>query len=473
MSDMQPSPAETTIPDFIKLQQVPVNYIQQVETDLLESVVFNQGSATQDGFARFTLQNKGFLHSHSKLFLSVEPADTNQDAYFSPHLGVGQVIKKAVLKIGNKAINELDSWGGLYAVKSSLLTNETNIERELYMTGRYMNHKFVYNDESEVNASAIGLDTGVENDVDADKLFLPDFAVMNGTSAGTKAECPSFMVDLSDLFPFLKVHQLPLYMINEPINIELTFHPTTKFRTQIADTDTTDIAMNIVQSQLKFCADYIFYGATDEMERYANANRDMSFSFSDYRLVEHTTNSTSLGSGVIRNLGMANRLVPRVITTLPYDADTYNEETILGQYVSMSPFINASGVQTGSLKYNIRYNDRFEYTSDVDNTSRLFSIFTDSEGVPFVNRSEYSDQAVDIITSTENFEGRDQSDNLAGHFFYLSSRLSNGRVGQRGIELHISGDWASSGRQVNMLRCYCEYLRVARLVDGMFEVYNA
>ena len=141
-----------------------------------------------------------------------------------------------------------------------------------------MNHKFVYNDESEVNASAIGLDTGVENDVDADKLFLPDFAVMNGTSAGTKAECPSFMVDLSDLFPFLKVHQLPLYMINEPINIELTFHPTTKFRTQIADTDTTDIAMNIVQSQLKFCADYIFYGATDEMERYANANRDMSFS---------------------------------------------------------------------------------------------------------------------------------------------------------------------------------------------------
>ena len=97
MSDMQPSPAETSIPDFIKLQQVPVNYIQQVETDLLESVVFNQGSATQDGFARFTLQNKGFLHSHSKLFLSVEPASTNQDAYFSPHLGIGQVIKKEVL----------------------------------------------------------------------------------------------------------------------------------------------------------------------------------------------------------------------------------------------------------------------------------------------------------------------------------------------------------------------------------------
>jgi hypothetical protein len=473
MSD-QPSPAETSIPDFIKLQQVPVNYVQQVETDLLESVVFNQGSATQDGFARFTLQNKGFLHSHSKLFISVEPSATNQDVYFAPHMGVAQVIKKAVLKIGNKALNELDSWGGLFGVKSALLTNETNIERELYMTGRYMNHKFVYDTDSEVNASSYGLDVGVENDVDADKLFLPDWAVMNGTSAGTKAECPSFMVDLSDLFPFLKVHQLPLYMINEPINIELTFHPTTKQRTQIASTDTADIAMNIVQSELKFCADYIFYGASDEMERYANANRDMSFSFSDYRLVEHTTSPSALGSGVIRNLGMANRLVPRVITTLPYDSATYNEETILGQYVSLSPEINASGKQVGSLKYNIRYNDRFEYTSDIDNTARLFSLFTDSEGVPFVSRSEFSDQATaGTITDTENFEGREQKGNLNGHFFYLGSRLSNGRVGQRGIEVHLSGSWASSGRQVNMMRSYCEYLRVARLVDGMMEIYNA
>tara|TARA_R100001086_G_scaffold224207_1_gene142127 strand:- start:168 stop:1583 length:1416 start_codon:yes stop_codon:yes gene_type:complete len=471
MSDMQPSPTEISIPDFIKLQQVPVNYIQQVETDLLEAVVFNQGSTTQDGFARFTLQNKGFLHSHSKLFISVEPNATNQDVYFAPHLGIAQVIKKAVLKIGNKAINEIDSWGGLFGVKSSLINNETNIERELYMTGRYMNHKFVYNDESEVNASSYGLDTGVENDVDTDKLFLPDWAVMN---ANAKTECPSFMVDLSDLFPFLKVHQLALYMINEPINIELTFHPTTKFRTQIANTDTADIPMNIVQSELKFCADYIFYGATDEMERYANANRDMSFSFSDYRLVEHTTSPTALASGVIRNLGMANRLVPRVITTLPYNATIYNEDTILGQYVSLSPEINASGKQVGSLKYNIRYNDRFEYTSDVDNTARLFSILTDSEGVPFVSRSEYSDQATaGTITDTEMFEGREQKGNLDGHFFYLGSRLSNGRVGQRGIELHLSGSWKTSGRQVNLMRSYCEYLRVARLVDGMFEVYNA
>ena len=95
------SRAPSDIPNFLMLKQIPVNYIQRVETDLLEPVVFNQGNTTTDGFTRFTLQNKGFLHSHSKLFVTLKPASGLNDAYLSPHLGIGQIIKKAVLKIGN------------------------------------------------------------------------------------------------------------------------------------------------------------------------------------------------------------------------------------------------------------------------------------------------------------------------------------------------------------------------------------
>jgi hypothetical protein len=456
------------IPNFVQLQQVPVNYIQQVETDLLEPVVFNQGGTTTDGFCRFTLQNKGFLHSHSKVFLSVEPQGnaSTTDCYFAPHLGVGQVIKKAVLKIGNKTLNEVDSWAGLYAVKSALLNNETNIERELYMTGRSQNYKFIYNDGDNKLADKVGLDTGME--VDDDTVFLPDWAIMDGTKL---TECPSYMVDLSDLFPFLKIHQLPLYMIREPINIELHFHQTTQHRCQIAGTDTVGKEMFIVRNELKFCADYIFYGATDEMERYANANKDLSFSFVDYRVVENTLSHADLASGVIRNLGMANRMVPRIIATLPDTA--LNEATILGQYNSIAPFLNASGVQGAGLKYNIRYNDRYEFTSDVDNTARLFSIITDSEGVPFINRTVFASQGDMLDAGNEFYEGRQQDLNLDGHQFYLGTKLTNGRVGQRGVELHLSGDWADSGRTPTLLRVYCEYLRVARLVDGMMEIYNA
>ena len=58
------------IPDFIKLGQIGTTGMMKIETDLLEPVVFNDpASNSVDGFVRFELQNKGFLHSNSKLFV--------------------------------------------------------------------------------------------------------------------------------------------------------------------------------------------------------------------------------------------------------------------------------------------------------------------------------------------------------------------------------------------------------------------
>ena len=460
---------DADIPNFLMLDQIPANYTQQLETDLLEPVVFSQGATNTDGFCRFTLQNKGFLHSHSKIFVSLKPNASQTNVFLQPHVGIGQIIKKAVLKIGNKTLNEIDSWASLHAVKSSLITNENNREREMYMTGRFMNHDFIYNDDSKVFANSYGLDNGVEYSSTGSSLEQPSWAIMDGTKPD---ECPSYSIDLSDLFPFLKVNQLPLYLIKEPINIELTFEPTTKRRVQITNGISADLPCEIVRDELKFCADYIFYGSSNEMDRFAmGRGKDMNFSFVDYRLVEHTTSPTQLGSTVIRNLGMANRMVPRIITLLA--ADDQDEDTIFGKNNSMAPFVSANGV-SGGVKYNVRYNDRFEFTSDVDNIARLFSVFQQSEGVPFITRQEFSDcGSVAGAITTRTFQGRDQSTTMSGHMFYLATRLTNGRVGQRGIEVHVSGDFPDSGRVLNLMRCFCEYIRVGRLSNGYFEIYNA
>lgn len=471
-----------SIPNLISLSQIPVNMEQKIESDLLESVVFTQGSATQDGFARFTLQNKGFLHSHSKLFMSVEAGTGVASGYFNPATGIGQIVKKAVLKIGNKTLNEVSSWDALFGVKSSLIKNENNVEREFYTTGRFMNHDFDYASGTP-NATKYGLDNGYEY-TDND-LKVPVWATMDTAS---KSESPTFSIDLSDLFPFLKVNQLALYMIKEPINIELTFYPTTKSRLQIGVGDTGDVEQLIRVNDLKFCADYVYYGASDEMTRFANANKEMSFSFVDYRLVESTVSSGSLTTGLIRNLGMANRLVPRIITTLANGAKS--ETSILSQANSQSPpvsgltddpanpgtgLVNTGGVP-GAFKYNVRYNDRYEFSSDVTNTARLFSILTDSEGVPFLSRSEFANQK-DTITA-KTLQGRAQNTNLAGQFFYLGTKLTGGRVGQRGLEVHLSGGFGAVGiggvaSDATVMRNFCEYLRVARLSDGYFDVLNA
>ena len=148
----------SSVPDFLRLQSVPVNFLQQLETDLLEPVVFSDGSgATVDGFCRFTLQNKGFLHSHSKLFLSLVPGTGVTRAIFPPNVGIGSIISRAVLKIGNKVLNEITDWDYLHSMQSTKITNENNVERELYTTGRYLNHAFNYTPGLDVNASTYGV----------------------------------------------------------------------------------------------------------------------------------------------------------------------------------------------------------------------------------------------------------------------------------------------------------------------------
>lgn len=448
-----------SIPDFISLSKIPVNFAQQLETDLLEPVVFNQGDLASDGFCRFTLQNKGFLHSHSKLFVSVEAGTGVNSGYFNPATGIGQIVKKAVLKIGNKTINEISSWDSLHSVKSALIKNENNVEREFYTTGRFMNNSFDYATGSNV-ATKYGLDNGYE--YNEDELNIPPWAEMD---TDYKAQSPTFAIDISDLFPFLKVNSLALYMYKEPINIELHFYPTSGSRIQVDAEDDAASGHLIRRNDLKFCADYIFYGEADEMARFAAANSEMNFSFVDYRLVETSVNQTKLASGIIRNLGMANRIVPRVITT--FSDSTQGETQILTAASSFTPDQDGDGV-VGEVKYNIRYNDRYEYTSDVKNPARLFSILTDSEGVPFLTRSQYSNEKATITAKT--LQGRAQNTGLQGQFFYIGSKLTGGRVGQRGLELHIS---AQNNTNADTLRNFCEYLRVGRLIDGYFEVFNA
>ena len=457
------------IPNFLKLSQIPVNYLQEVETDVLDPVIFNEGSgATTDGFCRFTLQNKGFLHSHSKLLLSLTPAATVARAFYPPNVGVNSIIKSAVLKVGNKVLNEISDWNKFMALKSSHISCENNVERELYTTGRFMNHKFIYTNGETRNASGYGLANGREDYIDNDLLQMP-FALMEG---GSPAQSPSYSVDLSDLFPFLKVHSLPLYMIDEPINIELTFVPPAQQRVTIANGDTAAQDFVIDRNELKFVADYIFYSpSTDAMQQFAEQNKNMSFSFVDYRSATTTVSATTLQSATVRNIGMANRQVTKVLTAF-FSLDA-SETAILNSYAMKGPEVGTAANldKTGTIEWNIRYNDRFEYSSNVANVARLHNLTTDADGMIFQTRSEYSGQGGGFAIASL-FEGMDENGQLQSQMFMLANKLTGGRVGSRGIEIHVKVNNLTELGTDGIMLNWSEYLRVANLSGGVIDIYN-
>ena len=487
MSDLGPPPTELPrgtveqqykpdVPNFMRLGSVPVNYLQQVETDLLEPVVFQDGNGSSvDGFVRFQVQPKGFLHSHSKIFMSLVPPAAATRVIYPANVGVGSVVKKAVLKIGNKVLNEISDWDHLHAFHSTKISNENNVERELYTTGRYMNQKYNFDNGagSKIVAAGVSLQTSRDPVTDYDESVqcnLEPVAVMEGANP---AESPSYAIDLSDLFPFLKVHQLPLYMIQEPVTIELTLRPPVAHRVVRVDPAAAGSSQNlsyaIDQTELKMCADYVFYGATDEMERYAEANKVLTFPFVDYRATSTSTTSAALQSDTVRNLGMASRLVSKVITM--FNADRKGEDDLFLQLASLSTATSASkGVEP--IRFNVRYNDKFEFSSNITNTARLFSLLQQAEGMAFVSRDQYSSQGGGYEAGdggTHTFEGINQT-SIAGKFFYTSVKLTGGRVGSRGIELHIQSDGWRSG--LTTMRSFCEYMRSASLEGGRVAVFN-
>jgi len=473
--DMNVNDDTPVVPNFLKLSEIPVNYEQKVSTELLDPVVFRDSGNGNKGFARFVLSNTGFLHSHSKLFVSLIPPSDVTVSTMPLGIGAMSCIDSAVMKIGNQVVNEISSVGALHQLKSALIRSENNCERELYTSGRSMNMDFKYKFGSDKASSNIGVSVGREHTEVVDYADLTDagltvntellpFADMNHNNP---THSPSYAIDLSDLFPFLKNHVLALYMFDEPISIELTLSDPSK-RVVVGEGQTTDLDFLIDQNEFKFCFDSVYYGSGDEMQVFAEQNKSMSFSFVDYRNITTSVTQANLASIFVRNIGMANRHVSRVITLLT-DSDL-SDTALLQKYNAASPEISSGGDddgKVGDIEYNLRYNDRFEYSSNVDNIATLFSQTIQSEGVVFVTRDGYSSEGSAITTDT--YMGREQDANLQGLQSYISTRLSGGRIGSRGLEIHLKSEVAAG---VDTMLNFCEYLRVMQLNDGKVSVYN-
>jgi len=501
MSDPLES-SQKMVPDLIKLDQIPDNFLQHVETDLLETSTFQEATTTATGYASFNLAQKGFLHSHSKILVGLVPSAAGQ--MLPANIGIASIIDRAVLKVrkSGQVINDISDFGHFHAIKSCQISNETNREREQYMTGRIMNKEFkhYYDDGAGTTYDAerslgYGLDNGREygpkggagaRDVGQDGQVQP-FSLMTTASL---LESPTYSIDISDLFLFMKTQSLPLYMIDQGLTLELYWSQTLTDRVLRAGGARAGILID--RNELKFVADYITYVEDDAMNRYRDANPVIDMSFSDYRLSKNTRTQAELQSGFVRQLGMNNRVVPRVITIISNESDPGGvpaiDQSILGKYNMISPVQN-TGVNAvpGTLSYNIRYKSRFEFSQAIVNKAQAFTQLVQSEGLPFVSRQEYSgDQGgylvgrggagALVVGGEATFEGYAQDDTLGGQFFMLGTRLTNGRVGNDGVELHLTAqmpDPTGGGATAYIVRTYLEYVRRARLEGGEMEIMNA
>jgi hypothetical protein len=453
-------PTQNNVPDLVKIGSIPSNLQIDYDTTVYEPVTKSQS------FLRFQIDNKGILHSNSKLTISMEDGIA-ETAFFPLGVGVNSLIERATLKCGGKTLSEIDDWNHYMAYRSMFISAENNKDRESITTGRIMSYKSLYNTSKSASvteipntkAKAIGLDTGMYVNASnaRDNTLIPDYLLAENA--------PVFQISLADLFPFLKMNQIPLYMMRDPLFVELTLvGATSKNRLSLQSGATGGKTYNVDLNNTHLIIDHIYY-PPEQMEAYAADNPQITLSYHDYNLSKQSLTPTQAKNN-IRNIGGAGRIVTKVIHGISNNADD-GQTQVLNNFQAEYPNAGDEGVEL-----NVRYNNSFIYPIDVKNTARLYNLVTTSEGMtPFVPRDAYNDEG-DAITNKDDIMGFRQQGQLGGAMFFQAHRLHKGeRVSGKGIDLYTKYLELSGSNYTQ--RTWIEYLKIATITNGILDVYNA
>jgi hypothetical protein len=499
-----PSVTSGQIPDLLKIGSVATNTQMDVDTDVLDPVVQNSK------FIRFVLQNKGILHSHSKIQFGY--SSTAVDGWNPLNIGIAGLVQRATLRVGNQTICEIDDFSNFTSYRQQFMSGEAMRERLQYTTGQAMAKKVKYNNEGDA-WSSVAPPTGVSNAYGGGGSLTmsrgldwdhgrSSYAIPGTYTAQIQAvemppymNCrvadvshpttPTFQWALSDFFPFLRTNQLPLYMMKEQVSLEFVLNDEASAgRGFVVSGGVAATTFALDTSKTKMFADYQYY-PQEMMIAYANANRNLQFSYVDYRLSKLTFDEVNTGVQ-IRNVGGAGRIVSKIVwgfadnNPTPANSPLINwNATAVARTAGIEtlPPIAPSGVTiaytNNALSMNVKMNNGFLYPIDVNNSARCFHNVVQAEGLtPYVTREEYAREGNSLSRNT--LVGHTTRDFLQGTSFWNATRLNKGeRVNSRGIEVYFTLNPLPTVATDYTMRCFLETIKFATLKDGMVSTMLA
>lgn len=461
------------IPDFLaEIGAQITDAEQRIDTDILEPVVFS------DNFIRFQFQNKGLLNPKSRITFSFKDPSV-AESFLPLGVGIGSLVQRATFKIGGKTICEVDDWAHYNFYKSLFTDQQVTKEREQYLSGRAISNSVVYENDSDTS-SYIGMDLGRESThgatVQDNDMKLQTFQEL--------AQTPVFSLSLEDLVPCLRSVQLPLFMLNEEVQLELTLSSTIGKRAcmPFAGLGQKDTAIELNQDDVRLIADYTFLEG-DAMEQFKAANSDYAYTFLEPRLTKTTLASAAAWENQIRNVGGAGRRVPKMFVMLTSDkmgnsstdgtkSKAHNQLTLLNDYRSIATYSGSEADgEYDQLTVNIKKNDSFIFPIDRSNSALHYHGVQQTEGaVPQVTRAMYSRQGNSLQDSKFQTFAMNQSDELPGQFAVQAFRFPDGqRVDSRGLELHYKYGGLDTDEAPFVQRAYIEMEKRVMIKDGFTD----
>ena len=459
------------VPDLLKPNCKNFQESQNVDTSILDPVV------VRSDYIRFVLDKKGILHSNSKISLRMKLEGDSHKAFFPISTGVNAIVKKCVLRAGSAILDSTDQYNVLSCYENLMLPNDSVLRKEAIKSGMVG----AYKSTKVPNMNGSGVPDGTERPSETGLHIGRDFALTlanTGTSTRADDKCPvslhdyqdlrknsEYVLELSTLFKSLRFTQLPLYMIEQPVIIELFLEDSNVNRLCVPKDQASTPTFVLDTESPKLIADYIYY-SSDTMNAFAEKNPLMTLPFFENQLIKTNVNYDTQ-SNLVRNLGGAGKAV-NMVKICHTDLTTDLTNSLINRYKS------ELGATSGDkISYNLKVNDEFLFPVDIKNPVEQYVNTISAEGMPLnLTAREYDASLGNEFTDHEILELHSADEELEGVQRWMTIyNLGGQRINNRGIELHLNVT-GTGDEDLNQL-VWLQMSKTLVLANGRFtEVYN-
>lgn len=382
---------------------------KKVDTMHVDTQILDPATITKDS-ARFVLQRKGILNTGSSIQLGVITNKGTTNYYLPFKTGIHSVIKSATLRIGTNVICQTDENGYYQTLVRQFKTNEQKTRIDTATKGTCDGMIPDSRGDGGAGAAYHYQPEVVHWAVDEQNGLVP------GQIKPTENETttPLFSVKLSELFPGLRDFAIPLFVIAEPVTIELVFNSQDGSAADVgkvlcSTATATDPVVEISQSNCKMIVDYLTYSddRTNEVLEAVMSKDGIVIPYTDLILSTSSTPTVAAPAGnaiteqkITSEIGFSGKTVKNLMwmDTLDVGAagggqPTTKDVPFQGNYTSQAYMKPDT--------YQIRVNDMNVYTRPIENEAQKQTEISKVMGNDIcVSGAEYS---MDYITRKDTY----------------------------------------------------------------------
>ncbi len=410
----------------------PDNYSANMPpTQIRTETVFNKPRSINNSTATFRIENTGILDfKSSRLVLQANSITTNDDLVgYVCNVGIAGLIKTATLKCG-KVICTSQNYGNYFSIVNNCFTsNNDKTEKDRYLYGTF-------------NGFKVGIDNN--NDNYKGISFAPSNTIKSTVNslADTDDKGSSFSIPLSVLFPGFITTDIPLYLLNQNLEVEIVFTPenTIGDRAVVCDNAASTTDKNVIaQDEVMLIEDHHFFSDM-RMEQIREAYRQNGYT-APYNDLISTRDSLTVGvQSAVRSthqISGAGKTVDSILCANPIlqtsDGAFKVVERAFGKY--------GSDGCLDKKTFNLVINNKKQFPIDVANMNVgiMNAIFQSMYGqnpveLPYSLQCKLAKQGVNTDRTFNSF--LNYAD-IEGQMDYFGCKLDDVKVGNTPIVLEL------------------------------------